>query len=226
MSQYRSISAVVRQVIDMDSSIQDAIEREYANYSAIARIIQPTVSRMLGKEIRVETLVTSVKRLRGQYKRASPNIVAIISQSKVNVRTDVSKISVKRIPVTRQIVRDLMARYGNRFFQLLEGITAMTIVYDRKLHARLRKLLQRRYVIDEREELAAIIITSPPGITHTPGCVNAMLQQLARRGINIEEVISCYTDTILLTSIENGPAAFDALSTLIYSCRRLNSKKE
>jgi acetolactate synthase small subunit len=43
----------------------------------------------------------------------------------------------------------------------------------------------------------------------------------SRRGINVEEVLSCHTDTTIVVAVEDGGRAFDALSQLINNCRRL-----
>jgi len=90
-----AIITAVREEIDYDLSIQDALARDYANISAISRMLQPRVTERLGREVNLETIVTSLKRLRGVYTAASEEIRAVIAESVVNVRTNVSKISVE-----------------------------------------------------------------------------------------------------------------------------------
>ena len=43
----RSIARTVQNIIDNDLSLQDALQRGYGNYSAIARIIKPNVEKVL-----------------------------------------------------------------------------------------------------------------------------------------------------------------------------------
>jgi hypothetical protein len=87
-----AIIAAVRDEISYDLSIQDALARDYANISAISRMLQPRIEERLGKDVNVESVITSLKRLKGTYAPASGEIRAIIADSVVNVRTNVSKV--------------------------------------------------------------------------------------------------------------------------------------
>ena len=62
-------------------------------------------------------------------------------------------------------------------------------------------------------------------IIKTPGCAIAFYNQLARRHINIEDTVSCYTDTIVLVKMEQVGKAFNALTDLISNSRRMAKKK-
>ena len=57
----------MREEIDYDLSLQDALARDYANISAVSRMMQPRIQEKLGKEVNVESIITSLKRLRGVY---------------------------------------------------------------------------------------------------------------------------------------------------------------
>ena len=67
--------------------------------------------------------------------------------------------------------------------------------------------------------MAAIIVHSPERIIKTPGCAIAFYNQLARRHINIEDTVSCHTDTIRLVKMSDVGNAFNALTDLISSAR-------
>ena len=47
----KSISRVVQNLIDSDLSLQHALGRSYANYSAIARMLKPVVEETLEREV-------------------------------------------------------------------------------------------------------------------------------------------------------------------------------
>ena len=49
-----AIIAAVRDEISYDLSIQDALARDYANVSAISRMLQPRIEERLGKAVNVE----------------------------------------------------------------------------------------------------------------------------------------------------------------------------
>ena len=66
-----AIIAAVRDEISYDLSIQDALARDYANVSAISRMLQPRIKDRLGKDVNIESIITSLKRLKGTYSPAS-----------------------------------------------------------------------------------------------------------------------------------------------------------
>jgi len=63
-------------------------------------------------------------------------------------------------------------------------------------------------------------VQSPEEIIKTPGCALVFYNQLARRRINIEDTVSCYTDTIIIVKMEDVARAFNALTDLIAESRK------
>jgi aspartokinase len=216
-----SIASTVRQVIELDSSYQDSLAEGYANLSALARIVKPTVENALGKKVDVETITTALKRMREKITSTPKPVASVLAKSMITMRTDISKLSLKRTSSTKTLTRIIMAKYKRRLLQVLEGVSVIVIIHERTIHDKLKQLFPRKYVVADKLDLAALFIKSPEEITTTPGCVTAILQQLSRRGINVEEVLSCHTDTTIVVAVEDGGRAFDALSQLINNCRRL-----
>jgi aspartokinase len=75
-------------------------------------------------------------------------------------------------------------------------------------------------LLEVESNLAAIIVQSPEEIIKTPGCALIFFNQLARRHVNIEDTISCYTDTIMLVNMNDVAKAFNALTELITESRK------
>jgi len=73
--------------------------------------------------------------------------------------------------------------------------------------------------LDKKQNLAEIIIRSPIGLIGTQGCLLTFVNALSRRGMNIEETMSCYTDTIIALSMKDVGEAFSALTNLISDSR-------
>jgi aspartokinase len=80
-------------------------------------------------------------------------------------------------------------------------------------------------ILEIENGLAAIIVQSPEDIIKTPGCAIAFYNQLARRHINVEDTVSCYTDTIVLVKMEQVGKAFNALTDLISNSRKMSKKR-
>jgi len=215
-----AIIAAVREEIDYDLSLQDALARDYANISAVSRIMQPRVSQKLGREVNIESIVTSLKRLRGVYTAASEEIRAVIAESIVNVRTNVSKISVEKTRRSLEAVSSMLASHQHDFLHVSESISSVTLIFDQRLHAKVRDRLPDSVVLEEGDDYAAIIVQSPVRIRTTPGCIINFYNQIARRHVNIEDTVSCHTDTIIVVKMNEVGKAFTALTDLITEERK------
>jgi len=215
-----SISKIVQSLIDKDLSLQDALQRDYGNYSAIARLLRPKVKEILGQDVKLESIITSVKRAKTNYKLLRGKITKVVAESVINIRTDVAKVSVEKTKRNLEKIRKTLAGFPEEFFQVIEGISAITLVFDQKLFDEIEFMFREKYVLDKKQNLATIIIRSPDEIIDTPGCVLAFYNTVSRRHINIEETMSCFTDTIIVLSMEDVSKAFAALTDLIAEARK------
>ena len=214
-----SIARMVRELIDVDLSIQDSLYRGYGNISAIARILKPRVEESLGKNINIETLITSVKRANVEYIFRSPDIQGVLAESTINVKTDVTKMTFERTVRTLAIVRRLLSNYQEEFLQISEGLSSLTLIFNSGVADEIRSSFQNTDILEEEPNLAAIIVHSPPQIIKTPGCAIAFYNQVSRSHINIDDTSSCYRDTIIVVNMREVGKAFTALTELISNAR-------
>lgn len=215
-----SIMMVVRDLIDQDLSIQDALQRGYGNYSAIARMLRPKVVEALGREVKLESVITAVKRARDIYKPLRADAKRVVARSTINIRTDVAKITVRKTDKTLETIRRDLPKFLGEFLHVLEGVSVTTLIVDEKLFDEISSMFRKDEILDKKQNLAAIVIQSPEEIVDTPGCVTSFYDQISRRHINIEETVSCYTDTIILLHMEDINTAFTALTDLIAEARK------
>lgn len=218
-----SVTRAVNDEVGSDLSIQDAIVRDYVNLSALARMLVPKVAARTGrkpKEVSEVGIATALKRLRGAYSRSSPRVSRVIARSMVNVRTHVSRISVEKTKRTVQTVSSLLSAYPGDFIQVSESLSSITLIFDQRLHGRVKKALSGAETLEEGEEGAAITVHSPEDIITTPGCISAFYNQLSRRRVNVEDTVSCYTDTIMVVDMKDASRAFEALTELIIEEQR------
>ena len=221
----KSITTAVKEVVNSDLSFQDSLQRDYCNISALARIIRPQIDMMLSKPTSLESIVTALKRSRNDYSVSEKPIASILAGSTVSVRTDVAKLSAKKSKKNIERVTKALVSSMDGFTSVSESIMSITLVFDESLLKEVKDIFPAEDVLEVEDELAAIIVNSPEEIIKTPGCAIAFYNQLARRHINIEDTVSCYTDTIVLVKMEQVGKAFNALTDLISSSRKMPKKK-
>ena len=221
-----SISKVVKGVIDNDLSLQDALSRKYGNYTAIARLIKPKVEKDLGRKVNFDSLITSVKRIKPRYLPAEGGIEGVLARSIVNVRTDVAKLNLEKSKRALEAARNILATYQEEFLQFSESYSAITLIFDQKLLEDIHKKFNDDDVLDEQSDLAAIIVHSPKEIVRTPGVVLTIYTKIAENHVNIEDTVSCFTDTIVVIRMDDVARTFSSLTDLISECRAKTKKRQ
>jgi len=215
-----SISKTVQNLIDEDLSLQDALQRGYGNYSAIARMLMPKVKEAVNSDVNLESVITSVKRAKANYTILQGKITRVVAGSVLNIRTDMAKVSVDKTKQNLEKIRKSLATFSGEFLQVIEGNSVVTLISDLYSFHKINGIFDKNDVIDQKQNLATVIIRSPDQITSTPGCVQAFYNAVSRRHINIEETMSCYTETIIVLAMEDVSKAFAALTDLITEARR------
>ena len=216
-----SISKIVQNLIDEDLSLQDALQRDYANYSAIARLLIPKIKETMDSEINLESVITSVKRAKTNYTILQGKITEVVAGSDLNIRTDMAKVSVEKTQNTLKKIRKILGILPGEFLQVIEGNNIVTIISNITSFSKIFSNFTDKEVIAHNQNLATIIIRSPSTIVNTPGCVQAFYNAISRKHINIEETMSCYTETIIVLAMEDVSKAFSALTNLISKARKL-----
>ncbi|HKH89685.1 MAG TPA: ACT domain-containing protein [Nitrososphaera sp.] len=221
----KSITETVREIVSSDLSFQDSLQRDYCNISALARIMKPQIDQMLSKNTSIESIITALKRSRYEYDVRQKPISSILAASTITVNTDVAKVSARKSKKTIEKVAKAMIQGVGNFISISESIMSITLVFDDLLLQDVKVMFASDDILEIENGLAAIIVQSPEDIIKTPGCAIAFYNQLARRHINIEDTVSCYTDTIVLVKMEQVGKAFNALTDLISNSRKMAKKR-
>ena len=221
----KSISYAVREIINNDASFQDSLQYAYCNISALARIIKPQIDQILAKNINIESIVTALKRSRKVYNFQEHSIASILANSSISVKTDVAKVSANKSKKTIEKVAKALTQNVDNFVSVSESILSITLVFDDVLIYDVKRMFTPYDILEIEDDLAAIIVHSPEEIIKTPGCAITLYNQLARRHINIEDTVSCYTDTIVLVKMADVAKAFNALTDLISNSRKFPKER-
>ncbi|MEM0053608.1 MAG: hypothetical protein QXL89_05435 [Nitrososphaeria archaeon] len=216
----QSVSKTVKEIILNDIFLQASIRGQYCNYSAIARRIKPLVDKKIGYDSDIQSIVTALKRLKLSLTFSPKNVKMVLADSNLSVRTGVAKITVEKTRTTTIKFSDLIRKYINSIIHVSIGSTAITIIMDEMYAEDALEIFERSTVLENKRNLAAIIVTSTPEITDVPGCAISIYERLFSAGINIEDTTSSYTDTIIILKNEDVGKAFETLNELINETKR------
>lgn len=221
----KSISEIVKEIIFSRPSILDCIKMDIVNFSTVADLIAPEVERQFGKKVNRDAIKMAVIRARDEIRKIEmskleDSIIKIIQESKLELKNEISLLTIDLTLARDKLSKIIEAIDKSRFIQITQGVSSVTIASDFDTFLELKKLFDEKEIKEEIPEQSAIIMISPKEIISTPGVVSFIVDSLYREGINITQIMSCYTDTILIVSRENALRAYAILENLILTFRK------
>ncbi len=209
----------------LDPCIARCVKLGVANYTAAARLLQESLER-LGDGASTAAIKMRLIRWRSRapdhcYGLTCERLARLLAGTRIELREGVSVLTVPKALFQR--VEGLVPRLmvEARLFNILQGVSGVTIIVDEEHAAAIRDA-----VGDTLEELrgqAALILVSPREILDTPGFIAYISTLLAVNNINITQIVSCYTDTIILVSQGDAPRAYRVLLEAVEAARRLSA---
>ena len=147
------------------------------------------------------------------YIDAHPSIKDCVSKGLVNY-SSLARLIMKDIDVDNEEAVMIACR---RYASKLSVTTDHEMSILRILKDRIMDTVGRFNIIKVRENLVEIAVKSPEKIVDTSGVIAYLITNLSDAGINIEETVSCHTDTIFIVGEADMINAYSVLTKCIQS---------
>ncbi|HKM09187.1 MAG TPA: ACT domain-containing protein [Candidatus Methanomethylophilaceae archaeon] len=220
-----SLAEKTRAYIDTHPSIKDSVAKGLVNYSALARRIMKDTG--IDNE---EAVMIACRRYASKLGTSSNHeidILSVLKDSRLEMRTKTCIITAKNdwsvLHKMDNLFKDLWNE--NSIMQVIQSASAITIIADKMLKDRILDTVGRFNIIKVRENLVEIVVKSPEKIVDTTGVIAYLITNLSDAGINIEETVSCYTDTIFIVDEEDMINAYSVLTKSIQSAEETFAKE-
>lgn len=203
----KTIQETVELIIQRTPFIEEAMQDKLINVSSLARLIQPEVERMLGKEVKAGAIMMSINRMSPmEILKIRKNIKSLSLQiGDFIVRSDLFDYTFKNSISLPLNISKIFAKIGNNresFFTVSQGIFETNIVISANLKAEVDQIFSDEELINSMSKLASITIKLPKINLEQSGIYYFILKQLAWANIPVQEVIST-THEITLVVREN-----------------------
>lgn len=221
-----SVSQAVTEVVSGDPILRQCVVRGIVNYRKLAKMLQPMVSQILGKEIPIDTIKVALLRYTsrvGGEKSVKKEVLDVIARSSVELRTDITIIVVRSTAIN--YIAQLLAKIVSkaRFMAVMQSVVATTIVVDKDSAEEILKSVKKDDVIEVQRDQAAVVIVSPEEIMNVPGVLAYIANVLSQNNINIVHIESCYTDTIIIVSKNDLEKAFSTIMKHVDGAKKMLS---
>jgi hypothetical protein len=193
-------------------SILDCLKNGVINYSKLSRKISKELD--IEKNTSLEAILIACRRYEVKIKDEKileNKILKILKESELEIK---NKIIVTIVDKTKYLWK--IIEIENKFqkasdtFYAIEGSKVFTIITTEKQIQDLETLFGEA-IIKTTKNLAMITIKSPKDLENTPGVIGYLSSMFGKRGVNIVETMSCWTDTIFVISEEDIPTVMSFL---------------
>ena len=216
-----SLAERTRVYIDAHPSIKDCVAKGLINYSSLARMIM--------KDLEVENeeaVMIACRRYASKLSVTTDHelsILSILKDSRLEMRTKTCIVTAKNDWTVLHKMDNLFKDMWNEnsIMQCVQSASAVTIIADRMLKDRVIDTVGRFNLIKIRENLVEIVVKSPEKIVDTAGVIAYLITNLSDAGINLEETVSCHTDTIFIVNEPDMINAYSVLNKCIQSAEQI-----
>ena len=171
--------------------VQEAVEQEIVNYSALARKIAVDLGDVNFEAIK-STLIRLAKDLRNKKKKREQKIINLLKKADFSIN---NKIATIHHVSSLNIDSIAFSKTPSGYMYFVKENTAEKSTFKK---------------IDYG--FAIIHIKNPKEIEDTPGVAAFLLSTLASENINVVHLMDCREDTFLVIKESDAPLAFKALS--------------
>ncbi len=208
-----TVSKLTETIIRSNPCLQTMLSQGLLNLSKTAEWIATTLEKenLNVSPQAVKTALSRLKQVLENKESALHKPAELLSQSSLELRADVAVITypVTALGYIADKVRKLAG--SSRILLLFQGVTTITLTIGEEHADEILKSIPIEPVNTSRERTLLIII-SPREIIHTQGFISYITTILANAGINIEQLMSVHTDTVIVVSPEDAEKAYKIIS--------------
>jgi aspartokinase len=189
-----NISNIVKNYIERNPSIKHSVINNLINYSKLARLIE--------KENNIKAFDAILIAIRRYYqnnkneKSSQKKIKEILEKSSLEIKNKIVAIVVEK-NIHPDTIIELQKKSKKDRIYIIWGIDSTTLICSSEILPEITAKIKSR-ILSVIKDLIMVIIRSPPEIQNTPGVIGYIFSQLGSNEINIEETLSCWTDTIFV----------------------------
>ena len=214
-----SISDALGRIIAQTPFLEEGLAAGIINLSALARMLRPRIEAELVKDASDAALVMALKRLSDKLEKKRPRPGETARYVKdITVRSHLSEFTFQNsqtmLPRQIKLLQEIRGRH-DRFITFSSGADEVTAVISSDLASAMQRIFAGERLLSRYDGLSAIILRLSPQTVSAPGIYYLVLKLLAWDNINVTEVVSTYTEFVILLDDANIDRAFSSLRSLL-----------
>lgn len=195
--------------------LEEGLASGLLNLSAAARTLVPQVRADVMKPVGQAAIVMALSRLAPRLSPGSAEPRRLARQIRdLTVRSNITEFTFHNSPsivaCQQRLLADLQ-KAMDPFVTLTQGAHEMTVLVHSDLEGLVEKAFARERLVERLPHLAAVAVHLTPKVVGMPGVYYAILKQLMWGNINVVELVSTYTELVLVLNKKDVDRAFAIL---------------
>ncbi len=192
--------------------IKSCLKKGLINYSSLARFIAKEIK--IEKKTSKEAILIAARRFKEKLKQEisyEAEIRKVLAESEIEIKNKMIVFILQKninFESIQEIQTNIKKEYGS--FYLIEGSDNCTIITQDKYASLIDKKFNQK-IIQKNKELALINFKSTKEIEKIRGVVAYLTALFNEHGVNIVELLSCWTDTLFVISSKDTTKALNFL---------------
>ncbi len=215
----KTVTACVEEILISQPFLEDALNRNILNYSALAHELKDSISTMLQKPVKAGSIMMALRRYQPPMEMA--NTVKMESVLKnlgdITLRSDISDYTFKNsntLMNSHSKMMEVIKKQSHLFYTFTKGIYESNILISSSLKEDVDKYYADEIYTEIKDNLSAITIGLPKNNTKFLGLYYQFFKRLAWEGISLYEVVSTTNEFTILVEDELVNKAFSAIKSL------------
>ena len=217
----KSISTAVEQIVSESPFLKELISLDIINLSGLARQLRNSVQEETQKKVTDGSILVALKRMTKKVKTSNQlNSTIFNINPDLTVRSNLFEVTVKNSPSFIDKQKKLLI-YANRqqshFVNFTYGLFETTTVASNQLYDMAMSLYKGEQIVSKVENISTITIKFPNDIVDSPFIYYTILRTLAWSGMSIVEIISTYSELVIVLDQKDIELAFSLIKKLFIS---------
>jgi len=213
-----TISRIVEKMIKENPSLEIALAKDIISYSKLARYLHEEVEKEFGKKTNDAAIGVAIKRLRekaGIYETKKGEFYAL----ELNTSSNLMELTIGksgRLPSIMKSIYEFPELEEGCIMHAVHGNNQTTFVFTNRLEKKMKGLVAGERLLSEIRDLAQLSIKFDEKMFQTPGFIVYVLKELAWNNIGIVEIVSTYTELIVIVKKDDLLRAYKIVQELLF----------
>ena len=207
-----TISHAVKEILNRQIFLQEAINNEIVSYNKLANHLKPKIESELGTEAKHSAIVMAIRR----HAEKSKNIVqtAKFSYFIETIKTDICYVSLEEsstlLPKIQTLYSIVDFKKGG-ILNIIQGNFEITIITNKRYREELLDILHDEKVLETVDEIVSISLTYSKEFLFIPGVLYDVVRLIAWENINIIDIILTSTEMSIIIAKKDLMRCYEIL---------------